>query len=113
MTHQNDIETDVIDKALDKAAEKCPYRNDPDSFDRKFDVCYNKRVLKVILGFGAVTLGVAGGVLAAWVSLQSEIAIVKERQNGYQQVLSELKEIRIEITDLKVKIAQSNNRGTP
>lgn len=116
MSNQSDIPTEVFERAAEKALahhqEKCPFKNDAEAFERKFEAEYNKRAIKIIGGFSVVVLGLAGSLLGIWISLTSDIAILKERQSGYQQVLSELKEIRTEITNLKINIAQ-NNKGTP
>ncbi len=96
--HQNEIETNKIEKVLEKHKEQCPYRKDKETW-------FDSKMLKI--------LGIGYTISAPWFiwasvsifSLNAEVALVKQKQDVIQEINLELKEIRKEINTIKVDIA--------
>ena len=96
--NQAHIETEVINKALTKHRESCPYEKEKENW-------FDAKLLKV----AGVIIGILSP-LFVWLvvsifTLQGEVALVKQKQDVIQEINTELKEIRKEINQIKIDIA--------
>lgn len=96
--NQNEIDTAIIQKAINKHNENCPYRKEKETW-------FNSQMLKVI--------GVTCAFLSPWFiwatvsifNLNGDVALVKQKQDAIAEINTELKEIRKEINAIKVDLA--------
>ncbi len=103
---QSEVETDIIDSALQKHKEQCPYRKEK-------DLWLSAQMLKI----SGVVIGLLSP-LFVWIvvsifTMQAELAVQKEKMGTILEIRQDIQAIKNDINQLKIDVSVLKSKGTP